>query len=91
MVKLSIEASGRELGETSDDDFRVLRATLEEEGPEDKDYWINLPTIELIASRGGSEQLVALLHNAVAGTPDGVEICFESAGPGTTAQVEGLQ
>jgi hypothetical protein len=28
-------------------------------------------TIDLIQSRGGSEQLVSLLRNAVAGTPEG--------------------
>jgi hypothetical protein len=91
MVKLSIEASGRELGEISEEDFRIVRAALEEEGPDDKDYWINLPTIDLIESRGGSPQLLTLLRNAVTGTPDGVEVCFESAGPGSVAQQEGLQ
>ncbi|MDB5323341.1 MAG: hypothetical protein JWN40_4972 [Phycisphaerales bacterium] len=77
MVKLNVQASGTPLGEISDTDFRLLQSILEEEGPEDTDYWIDLDTIDLIASRGGSEQLVGLLRNAVAGTPEGVEVGFQ--------------
>jgi hypothetical protein len=77
MVTLKIEATDRPIGEVSEDDFRLLQSLLEEEGPEDRDYWIDLPTIELVAERGGSEQLVNVLRNAVAGTPEGVEIAFE--------------
>jgi hypothetical protein len=77
MVKLSIEATGAEVGEISDDDFRVLRAALEEEGPEDRDYWIDLDTIDLLAERGAPAKLVELLRNAVTGTPEGVEIAFQ--------------
>jgi hypothetical protein len=54
-----------------------MQSTLEEEGPEDTDYWIDLDTIDLIASRGGSEQLLAVLRNAVAHTPEGVEVAFQ--------------
>ena len=77
MVTLKIEATERTVGEVSDEDFRLLQSLLEEEGPEDGDYWIDLPTIELVAERGGSEQLVNVLRNAVAGTPEGVEIAFD--------------
>ena len=81
MVNLNIQATGAPLGEISDSDFRLLQSLLEEEGPDDCDYWINLPTIDLIQSRGGSEQLVSLLRNAVAGTPEGVEIGFDGQTP----------
>ena len=77
MVKLSIEATGAEVGEISDDDFRVLRAALEEEGPDDRDYWIDLDTIDLLAERGAPPKLLELLRNAVTGMPDGVEIGFQ--------------
>jgi hypothetical protein len=77
MVTLSIQATGATIGDISDDDFRLLQSALEEEGPDDRDYWINLDTIDLIASRGASAKLVEILRNAVTGTPDGVEIGFE--------------
>jgi hypothetical protein len=81
MVNLNIQATGAPLGEISDADFRLLQSLLEEEGPDDRDYWINLPTIDLIASRGGSQQLITLLRNAVAGTPEGIEIGFGGQPP----------
>lgn len=77
MVKLCIQATGAEVGDISDDDFRLMRSALEEEGPEDRDYWIDLDTIELIAERGASAKLVEVLRNAVTGSPDGVEIGFQ--------------
>jgi hypothetical protein len=79
MVTLNIQASGKPLGDISDNDFRLLQSVLEEEGPGDSDYWIDLDTIDLIASRGGSEQLLGLLRNAVAGTPEGVEVGFQQS------------
>jgi hypothetical protein len=79
MVTLNIQASGKPLDDISDNDFRLLQSVLEEEGPGDSDYWIDLDTIDLIASRGGSEQLLGLLRNAVAGTPEGVEVGFQQS------------
>jgi hypothetical protein len=77
MVKLSIQATGAEVGDISDEDFRLMQSALEEEGPDDTDYWIDLETIDLIAERGASAKLVELLRNAVTGTPEGVEIGFQ--------------
>ena len=77
MVKLSIQATGAEVGDISDDDFRLLQSALEEEGPEDSDYWIDLDTIDLIAERGASAKLLEILRTAVTGTPEGVEIGFQ--------------
>lgn len=77
MVKLSIAATGETVGDISDDDFRLLQSALEEEGPDDRDYWIDLDTIDLIAERGAPAKLVELLRNAVTGSPDGVEIGFQ--------------
>ena len=79
MVKLSIQATGAEVGEISDDDFRVLQSALEEEGPDDRDYWIDLDTIDLLSERGAPAKLVELLRTALTGTPDGVEIGFQRA------------
>jgi hypothetical protein len=77
MVNLTVSATGAALGEISDDDFRLLQSVLEEEGPDDKDYWIDLDTIELIESRGGSAKLLETLRNGLTGSPEGAEICFD--------------
>lgn len=76
MVTLTVEATGAEIGQVSDEDFRLMQSVLEEEGPEDRDYWIDRNTIDLIESRGGSSELVETLRNALTGTPDGVEVAF---------------
>jgi hypothetical protein len=77
MVTLTIPASGATVGEISDDDFRLMQSVLEEEGPDDTDYWIDQNTVELLAERGGSAQLITALRNALTGTPDGVEIGYQ--------------
>jgi hypothetical protein len=77
MVTLTVEATGAALGEISDDDFRLLQSVLEEEGPEDKDYWIDRATVELMESRGGSAKLLETLRNGLTGSPEGVEIAFQ--------------
>lgn len=77
MPTLNLPASGRTIGDISDADLRLLQSVLEEEGPDDTDYWIDLDTIDLIASRGGSEHLLAVLRNALTGSPEGVEVGFE--------------
>jgi hypothetical protein len=74
MPNLILPASGRTLGDISDSDLRLLRSVLEEEGPDDADYWIDLDTIDLIASRGGSEHLLSVLRNALTGAPEGAEV-----------------
>src|SRR5215216_2572576 len=63
MVTLTVQATGATIGQISDDDLRLLQSVLEEEGPEDKDYWIDLDTIDLIESRGGSAKLLETLRN----------------------------
>jgi hypothetical protein len=81
MVTLCIQATGAMIGDISDDDFRVVQSALEEEGPDDTDYWIDRDTIDLIESRGGSAKLIEVLRNALTGTPDGVEVGFKNCPP----------
>jgi hypothetical protein len=54
MVTLKIEATDKTVGEVSDEDFRLLQSLLEEEGPEDRDYWIDLPTFAVVGVGGVS-------------------------------------
>ena len=52
---------------------------LEEESTEDRDYFIDAATIEVIADGRATEHLVALLRMAL-GTSDGVDIRWERRG-----------
>jgi hypothetical protein len=54
---------------------------LEEEDPDDNDYWINDDEIDDIACRpGATVHLVTLLRAAVHGNPDGIDIAFQRDG-----------
>lgn len=77
-VALFDQSSGQSLGRISEAELRVLRDALEEEGPEDDNYWINREEIESITGRpGATPHLIALLRRAVGGRRDGVDIRFE--------------
>lgn len=80
-VRLFDEASGRELGRISEAELKVLQDALEEEDPDDNDYWINPDEIDDLACRpGATPHLIALLRRAVSGHPDGIDIVFEREG-----------
>jgi len=72
MVDLYNAETNQLLGTVSDADLQVLADALEEESSEDRDYYINADTIDLLADKG-SDQLVELLRGAL-GTGEGVEI-----------------
>jgi len=79
-VRLFDEASGKEIGRISETDLAFLRAVLEEERPDDTDYWINPDTVDLLERRGGSAHVIALLRAATGGDPDGIDVAFQRSG-----------
>ena len=80
-IRLFDENAGREIGRISEDELAVLQQVLEDEGPDDHDYWINLDEVAEIACRpGATPHLIALLHNAVRDKPDGIDIAFQRDG-----------
>lgn len=80
-VTLFDESNAQLVGRISEAELAVLQETLEEEGPEDDDYWINEEEVVVISSRpGATPHLVALLRRAVSGRPDGVDLRFERGG-----------
>jgi hypothetical protein len=79
-IRLYDEDTGRLLGHISESELGALRAALEEEDPEDHDYWINPDVIDEIASRpGATPHLVTLLREALGNKP-GIEIAFQREG-----------
>lgn len=64
------------IGSITEADLKVLVDHLEEESMEDRDYYIDQPTIDVIADGQASDHLVTLLRKAL-GNADGVEIRWQ--------------
>jgi hypothetical protein len=79
-MRLFDEGTGREIGQISEAEFAFLQDVLEEEGPDDADYWINPDTVDLLESRGATPYLVSLLRAAVGDGPDGIDVAFQREG-----------
>ena len=81
-IALLDESTEQLIGRISEAEFAVLRDTLEMEGPDDNDYWINDEEIASIATRtGATAHLIGLLRRAVNERTDGVDIRFERDAP----------
>jgi hypothetical protein len=76
MIDLYVKGSEKKLGSITEADLKVLVDGLEEESAEDRDYFIDLATIDVLADGRATEHLVKLLREAV-GTDPGVEIRWE--------------
>ena len=64
------------LGSITEADLKVLVDALEEEGLYDQDYYIDRPTIDLIADGRATEHLIGLLRTAL-GSSEGVDIRWQ--------------
>ncbi len=76
MIKLFDKEIGADLGFISEEQLKFLADQLEEESPDDTDYYFNSATIDLLAERGADEELLAKLRQAL-GSKEGVEIRWE--------------
>ena len=76
MIDIYDNATNRLLGSITEADLKVLTDALEEESTEDRDYYIDAPTIDVIADGKATEHLVALLRQAL-GNREGVDIRWE--------------
>jgi hypothetical protein len=59
--------TGRSLGEIDRGQLEHIASLLEEESEEDRDYWIDEATLDLLAERGVDPALVARLREALDG------------------------
>jgi hypothetical protein len=78
MIELYDSEANQLLGTVSDADLQVLVDALEEESADDRDYYINAETIDLLADTG-SPELIGLLRAAL-GSKEGVEIRWRKVG-----------
>jgi hypothetical protein len=87
MIDLYNDTTGELLGQITEADLQVLVDALEEESTEDRDYFIDAATIDVIADGRATEHLVALLRRAL-GSADGVDIRWERRGETPRPQTE---
>ena len=73
MIQLYDNDSGALLGSVTEQQLQFLVDHLEEESLEDKDYYFNPATVDMLESRGAAADLVALLRKAIGGK-EGAEI-----------------
>jgi len=79
MIDLYNDTTGELIGQITDADLQVLVDALEEESTEDRDYFIDAATVDVIADGRATEHLVALLRKAL-GSTAGVDIRWERRG-----------
>jgi hypothetical protein len=68
--------TGAELGTINDKQLAFLVEQLEEEHAEDKDYFIDRDTLELLSDNGIDPELLALLEKGLGGD-DSMDIAWE--------------
>jgi len=76
MIDLYNAANDQRLGSITEAELQVLIDGLEEESSEDKDYYIDAATIDLLGDGRASDHLLGLLRSAL-GSNDGVDIRWQ--------------
>jgi len=76
MIDLYDKATDLLIGSITEADLQVLVDALEEESRDDRDYYIDAATIDIVADGKASNHLVTLLRAAL-GPKDGVDIRWQ--------------
>ena len=78
MINIFDNESGTLLGSITETQLKFLVDAFEEESANDKDYFIDEFTIDLLKTDGADEDLINFLTKALAGK-EGLEIRWEKA------------
>ena len=73
MIELRDKRSDEYLGSIDDAELKVLIDELEEESSQDRDYYIDADTIQMLADDGAPASLITLLRKSL-GSRDGMEV-----------------
>lgn len=76
MIDIYNKVTNQFIGSLTETELQVLIDCLEEESLEDRDYYIDAVTIDLIADGRATDHLVKLLRTAL-GSEQGVEIRWQ--------------
>jgi len=77
MVEIFDKKNSNLLGRISSEDLQFLIDHLEEEGLEDKDYYINQTVLDSLKEKGLSSDAATLIENAMSSESGDVEIFYE--------------
>jgi processive 1,2-diacylglycerol beta-glucosyltransferase len=78
MMQLHEKETGVFLGIITDAQLQFLIDQLEEESPDDTDYYIDHATLDLLEAAGAEADLLGLLRQAL-GTRAGIDIVWSNA------------
>jgi hypothetical protein len=78
MIRLHDAERGTLIGTISEAQLQFLIDELEEESPEDRDYYVSADTVDMLEENGGDSELVALLRSALGGR-EGLDVRWSSA------------
>jgi processive 1,2-diacylglycerol beta-glucosyltransferase len=76
MVRLVDTESGQAVGTISDEQLEYLQAQLEEESPEDRDYWFDAASLDILEEAGADPALLTVLRTAL-GDREEMELRWE--------------
>ncbi len=76
VVRLVDKETGREVGSITDEQLELLQAELEEESPDDQDYWFDVASLDILEEAGTDPALIAVLRAAL-GDRDEMELRWE--------------
>jgi hypothetical protein len=76
MPRLNRLDTGDEIGSINDDQLKFLVSQLEEEHDDDKEYFVDRDTLELLSDNGADPELLALLEKGM-GDDDEMTIAWE--------------
>jgi len=76
MIDLYNNTTNQLIGSITETELQVLTDTLEEESLEDRDYYIDAATIDLLGDGRATDHLIELLRTAL-GMAEGVEIRWQ--------------
>ena len=65
MVQLVDKESGRTVGTITEEQLEYLQSQLEEESPDDQDYWFDVASLDILEEEGASPELMAVLRAAL--------------------------
>ncbi|MGH7895744.1 MAG: galactosyldiacylglycerol synthase [Candidatus Binatia bacterium] len=65
MVQLLDKESGRLVGTISDEQLEYLQGQLEEDSPEDQDYWFDVASLDILEEEGADPTLMSVLRAAL--------------------------
>ncbi len=75
MPTLYLKESNQLLAEISEADLAHMVDVMEEESSKDKDYFIDLSTVDLLKAAGASEAVTGALASAI-GNSEGIDVVW---------------